>query len=131
MNINRISLSRKEDVRGWLIENESSVIRSSMRHFLVSVSKPDIIRGQHYHKRKTEWFLVIKGKATIYFKDVNSLEEKNIKVDGDSPEIVAVSPMVAHAIRNTGKEDLYLLVIVSEPLDPKDQDTFVYKVISG
>lgn len=129
MNIKKIPLSKKEDVRGWLIENESPIVRDSMKHFLVSASKPDIVRGQHYHKRKTEWFLVIKGRAEIYFKDVRTLESKSIKVDGNKPEIVEMSPMVAHAIKNTGREDLCLLAIASEPLLRKDPDTFPYVLI--
>lgn len=129
MNINRITLSKKEDIRGWLIENESPLVRDSMKHFLVSVSKPGVIRGQHFHKRKTEWFLIIKGKASIHFKHIKTLESKIIEVNGDNPEIVEASPMIAHAIKNIGKDDLYLMALVNEPLDQKNPDTFAYKVI--
>lgn len=129
MNIKKIPLSKKEDSRGWLIENESSFIRNSMKHFVVSISKAGVIRGQHYHKRKIEWFLVVKGKAIIYFKDIETLKTKSINIDGNKPEIIEVSPMIAHAIKNTDTKDLYLLVIVNEPLDQKDPDTFAYKVV--
>lgn len=129
MNINRIPLSKKEDARGWLVENESSIVRDSMRHFFVSYSKPGIIRGQHYHKRKTEWFLIIKGEATVYFKDVKTKESKSIEVNGNKPEIIEINPMIAHAIKNTGRDNLCLVAIVSEPLDQRDPDTFPHVLI--
>ena len=129
MNINRMRLSKKEDARGWLVENESQIVKDSMKHFLFSVSKPNVIRGQHYHKRKTEWFLVVKGKALIVFEDINNSERKSIEVDGERAEIIEMPPMLAHAIKNIGDDDLYLMAIVNEPLDRKDPDTFSYKVI--
>lgn len=129
MTIKRIPLAKKEDDRGWLVENESNIIRYRMKHFLVSVSKPDVIRGQHYHKRKTEWFLVLKGKALIVFEDIKSLEGKRIEVDGDRPEIIEASPMIAHSIKNIGNDNLYLMAVVSEPLDLANPDTFAYNVL--
>lgn len=129
MTIQRIPLAKKEDGRGWLVENESSIIRDQMKHFLVSVSKPGTIRGQHYHKRKTEWFLVLKGRALIVFKDIRSLDEIRIKVDGERPEIIEASPLIAHAIKNIDNVKMYLLALVNEPLNQKDQDTFPYKIL--
>jgi len=129
MKMNVKTLDKKSDSRGWLVENESELIRDSMRHFLVSSSEPGVVRGQHYHKRKTEWFLVIEGKAKIYFKDINSSEESSMEVNSDSPQIIEVLPNIAHSIENIGKSKMILLGIVNEPLSKEDPDTFSYKVI--
>lgn len=128
MKINKIKLPKKKDKRGWLVENIDSGVRNSMQHFLISTSKPSAIRGQHYHKRKTEWLVVLRGKAKIYLEDLNTKEKTEFEVKGEKPELVEMMPMLAHAIENIGNNDLYLLGIVSEPLDPNDQDTFPYKV---
>jgi len=129
MKIKVTTLSKKIDARGWLIENESSIIRDSMKHFLVSVSKPGIIRGQHYHLRKKEWFIVIKGKAEVVFEDIKTKEKTKVVLNGDIPEVIETFPLIAHSFKNIGKEDMYLMAIVNEPLNKNDPDTFPYKVI--
>lgn len=129
MKIKIIQLDKKQDERGWLIENESNAIRDSMRHFLVSVSKPGAVRGQHYHKNKKEWFMVVRGKAEVVFEDINTKKLARTVVNGEDPKIIEALPLVAHAFKNIGKDDMYLIAIVNEPLDQKDPDTFTYKVI--
>ena len=129
MKIKPIKLKKKEDLRGALIQNESAEVRNKMKHFFVSTSKPDVIRGQHYHTKKMEWFLVIKGTARIYFEDIKTHEKDNLNLDADSPQIVEVPSLIAHSIKNTGNEEMMLLAIVNEPLDEKNPDTFPYKVI--
>ncbi len=129
MKIKTIKLKKKEDLRGALIQNESAEVRNKMKHFFVSTSKPDVIRGQHYHTKKMEWFLVIKGTARIYFEDIKTHEKDNLNLDADSPQIVEVPSLIAHSIKNTGNEEMMLLAIVNEPLDEKNPDTFPYKVI--
>lgn len=129
MKIKATALKKKEDDRGILFQNENRDIRDKMKHFFVSVSKPKAVRGQHYHTKKTEWFLVIKGKAKIYFEDLKTKEKDEVDVNADSPQIVEVPPMIAHAIKNIGKEKMMLLAIVNEPLDEDSPDTFSYKVI--
>ena len=128
MKIKKILLPKKKDPRGWLVENIDPHIRNSMRHFLISMSKPGAIRGQHYHKRKTEWFIIIQGIAKIYLEDLNTKEKTQLEVTGEKPEMVEMRPMLAHSIENIGKKYLYLLAIASEPLNLNDQDTFAYKV---
>lgn len=129
MKIKATPFNKKKDDRGWLIENESDIIRNSMRHFLVSVSKPGAIRGQHYHKKKKEWFIVVKGKAEVVFEDIRTKEMARITVNGEEPKAIETFPLVAHAFKNIGKEDMFLVAIVNEPLDKKDPDTFPYKII--
>lgn len=128
MKINKTLLQKKEDRRGWLVENVDPKVRNSMKHFLISTSKPGAVRGQHYHKRKTEWIVIIQGQARIYLEDLDTNEKTQLKVSGEKPEMIEARPMLAHAIENIGKKELYLLAVASEPLDPNDQDTFPYKV---
>jgi len=128
MKIKAISLNKKRDNRGWLIENESNIVKDSMRHFLVSVSKSGSIRGQHYHKNKREWLIVIKGKAEVIFEDIKTKESARVVVSGEDPKIIETVPFVAHAFRNIGKDDMYLVAIVNEPLDQKNPDTYPYEV---
>ena len=122
-------LTKREDKRGWLIENENPVLSQNIKHFFLSFSLPGAVRGQHYHQNKREWFLVLKGKAKIVFKDIKSGELIEKLVSGKKPEIIEVPPKMAHAIQNIGKEEMYLIAFVSESLNRRHPDTFAYRVI--
>lgn len=129
MIINKIPLAKKIDERGWLAENANESLRKRIKHFFVSVTYPGKVRGQHYHKRKREWFLVLNGKAKISFKNLKGENLTEIVVSGNKLELVEVSPMIAHAIQNIGKDKMELLALVNEPLDKDNPDTFAFKVI--
>jgi len=54
------------------------------------------IRGQHYHKRKTETFYVISGHCRICYLDLETEETGSIEVrQGD---MVTILPRCAHRI---------------------------------
>ncbi len=129
MKIKIIRLIKRKDPRGWLIENNNRLIKESMRHFLISSSKPGVVRGQHYHSRKREWFLVLKGKAKIVCKALGSNDIKEIYMSEERPEMVEIPPMIAHAIENIGDKEMLLFAVVNESLDRRDPDTFPHRVI--
>lgn len=129
LRIKTYTLTPKSDSRGWLIENELVRVRREMRHFLVSTSKPGAIRGQHYHTKKREWFLLIRGQAIIFFEDIHTKDRTTIQLTQKKFRMVEITPNVAHAIKNVGKGIMILLGIINEHLDPKRPDTFPYKVI--
>lgn len=129
MTIKTITHTVKSDPRGWLVQNEDNEIGKQVKHFFVSTSKRNAIRGQHYHLKKKEWFLVIKGEARIVFEDIKSKERSEILVSASRPTTVEVPPRLAHAIQNVGKGEMYLVALVNEPLNPKNPDTFFYKVL--
>lgn len=129
MSIKTVSLNKYEDERGWLIENEDKEIKDSLKHFLVSTLKPGHVRGQHYHRRKKEWFLIVKGKVRFVFKDIITHKTEELYISEEKPQIVVVMPNLAHAIENVGDKEAILLALVNEPLDKKHPDTYPYKVI--
>lgn len=128
MSIRKIPLRLYKDKRGWLIENEDQELKDSMRHFLVSTLKSGQIRGQHYHLKKKEWFLVVKGKVKMVFKDIGNGDIKEINVSERKPEIVVAEPKIAHAFKNIGKTEAIIIAIVNEPLDKNHPDTYPYVV---
>lgn len=129
MKIDIVDLEIKSDDRGILIQNQDEEIRSSMKHFFVSFSEPGVIRGQHYHNRKIEWFFIVEGKAEVYLEDITSKEREKIILDSSKPQIIKMPIKVAHAIKNNGDGKMLLLAIVNEPFNESDSDTFPYKVI--
>jgi UDP-2-acetamido-2,6-beta-L-arabino-hexul-4-ose reductase len=128
MEIKRYPLEKHEDPRGILVQNEYGFVSQNMKHFLVSFSKPGIIRGNHYHERKREWFYVIQGKMKLYVMDLKTKEKDEIIIDSNSPELVEMEPSIVHTIENIGQDDLIFLGIVNEAFDPKNPDTFSYQL---
>lgn len=129
MDIKITKLEQKKDERGRLVQNEDNELANSMKHFHVSSSVPGAIRGQHYHNTKTEWFLVLEGKARIICKDLKTEEILELKLEGDDPQLVKISPKIAHTIENIGDSKMYLLAFVDKPFDEKNPDTIKYELI--
>lgn len=124
-----IKLRKYRDVRGSLSENTYPLIFKTTKHFFVSKSKPGVVRGNHYHLRKSEWFYVIQGKCRLYIKDIRT-GKKEIKTISDKQNIIVnINPNKAHAFKNVGRGEMILLALVSEVHNQLDPDTYPYKLI--
>lgn len=93
-----------------------------------STTKPGIIRGNHYHKRKREIFCVIEGKAKIKQRNIKNNEIEEIIVSGKSLELVEMKLNWTHNIQNIGSTEMKLLIWTSEIYNPEDPDTFYEEV---
>ena len=91
--------------------------------FSVNVAKPGITKGNHYHHKKNEKFIVLSGQGVIKLRKVNSNQIVTIPVDGKDMTIVDMIPGYTHSITNTGKEDLVFFIWASEVFDPNRPDT--------
>lgn len=124
-----VKLKEYSDVRGSLMENTVETIMLSSKHFFVSKSVPGAVRGNHFHKKKTEYFIVIKGKCLIIVEDIISKERESFEVKDSDKIAILMEPNKAHALKNIGGTELILLALVNEKLDKKNPDTFPYDVI--
>ena len=119
------NIEKHTDERGWLVEIlRDDEIKEEIRQVYFSASKPGAIRGNHYHKRKVEWFSVVKGKAKLVLEDNESNKREELILSDDTPAIVKIMPNITHAIQNIGDDVMYLIVIVNEVFNPDDADTF-------
>ena len=94
----------------------------------VNISKPGIVKGNHWHHTKNEKFLVVYGKGVIRFRKVN--EEKVIEyyVSGDKLEVVDIPCGYTHNIENLGDTDMVTLMWCNECFDPENPDTIYLEV---
>ena len=126
MNVKIKNLKKFEDERGLLVEIlRDDEISEKIKHIYFSISKPSVKRGNHYHKRKVEWFCVAKGKARLILEDNKTKERKELILSIENPKTVEISPNITHIIENIGNDEMYLIVIVNEVFDPKDTDTYM------
>ena len=93
-----------------------------------STTKPGVIRGNHYHTRKIEWFCVLQGEARIRLREINSQEIHEFEVCGDRPQFVSIPALYTHHIENTGSEDLLTMFWCNEIFDASNPDTIYEKV---
>ncbi|ACU62186.1 polysaccharide biosynthesis C-terminal domain-containing protein [Chitinophaga pinensis] len=89
-----------------------------------STTVPEITRGNHFHTRKIERFLVIKGKALIELRQYNTDKVLSFELDGDTPSYVDMPVWYTHNIKNIGAEELYTVFWINEFFDPQDPDTY-------
>jgi UDP-2-acetamido-2,6-beta-L-arabino-hexul-4-ose reductase len=116
-----VALTLHSDVRGSLFEVVKS---SSGGQVFISTTHPGITRGNHFHTRKVERFLVASGEAEIRLRKLFSDEVICYKVRGDTPCYVDIPTFHTHHITNTGQSELVTLFWANEIFDPADPDTF-------
>jgi UDP-2-acetamido-2,6-beta-L-arabino-hexul-4-ose reductase len=89
---------------------------------------PDRIRGGHYHTRKEEWFCCIQGRCVLKMVNVKDGSTRSVVLSESDKEFVLVKPYESHTVENFYEKPKVceLLVIVSEPYNLEDPDTFRY-----
>lgn len=117
-----ISLKKNEDARGSFTE----LMRTEgCGQFSVNVSKPGILKGEHWHNSKWEFFTVVSGHALIQQRKIDTDEVLNFDVCGEKPEAIHILPGYTHNILNlSDTEDLVTIMWANEPFNPDKPDTF-------
>ena len=114
------SVTKHEDNRGWLVE---TVKVNSGGQCFVSTTKPGITRGNHFHLRKVERFMVLQGRAEIKLRKLFNDEVVTYQLDGSAPSFVDIPTMHTHLITNVGDSELITLFWADEIFDPDQPDT--------
>ncbi|WP_299301019.1 NAD-dependent epimerase/dehydratase family protein [uncultured Brachybacterium sp.] len=117
-----IPLTLHADQRGALVEAVRAHMSEGQTFF--STTRPGVTRGQHFHLRKFERFVVLKGRARISLRRVLSDAVMDFDVDGDHPVAIDMPTGWAHNITNTGEQDLLTAFWTNELFDPNNPDTY-------
>lgn len=106
---------RRRDERGFLVDfikgDEMKSIHQKLGQiYFVTFEKPKVIRGNHYHTTKDEWFVVIEGKIKLIAEDVNTKEriERILDGDNDAYERVFIGKNIAHSFQNISDHAMML-----------------------
>jgi UDP-2-acetamido-2,6-beta-L-arabino-hexul-4-ose reductase len=119
--INPVLLKKNEDQRGTFIE---TVKTSLGGQFSFSTTLPGVTRGNHFHTRKIERFVVIKGKAIIELRRIGTQEKMSFELNGENPSFVDMPIWVTHNITNIGNDELITLFWINEFFNQDDPDTY-------
>jgi len=116
----------KSDSRGWLSEiiRPEDIDNIQFGQLFLTVAYPGEVRGNHYHKRKTEWYCVIRGKAILTMVSNKTRERKETIMGENKLTLVEIPPNYFHSIKNVGEKEMMLLVYVNESFNSMDADTY-------
>ena len=121
----KYGLQSHVDMRGSFTE----FIRTARQgQFSVNISKPQIVKGGHWHQSKHEQFLVVSGEGVIRLRQIDSSKILSYHVNGHVLEVVEIPPGYVHEIENIGTTDLVTLMWANENFDPEHPDTYRLEV---
>jgi UDP-2-acetamido-2,6-beta-L-arabino-hexul-4-ose reductase len=118
-------LKLNTDSRGSFIE---TVKLNSGGQVSFSTTVPGITRGNHFHTRKAERFVVIKGRARIELRRIGTDKVMSFELEGTQPSFVDMPIWHTHNITNIGEEELYTIFWINEHFSPEDRDTYFEEV---
>jgi UDP-2-acetamido-2,6-beta-L-arabino-hexul-4-ose reductase len=120
-----IYLEKNSDERGFF----SEILRAEIGgQFSYSYTLPGISRGNHFHTRKIERFIVLKGEAKISMRRIGSEKIFDFILNGEKPSYIDMPIWYTHSITNVGDEPLITSFWINEPYDPNDTDTYFENV---
>lgn len=120
-----VALKMNSDTRGSFVETIRLGLGGQVSF---STTHPGITRGNHFHIRKIERFIVLKGEATIQLRLKGTQEVIEFHLSGDVPSYVDMPVWYTHNIKNVGNEDLYTQFWINEFFNPEDPDTYYEEV---
>lgn len=94
----------------------------------INISKPGIVKGNHWHHSKNEKFLVVQGQGVIRFRKIDSDKVIEYFVSGEKLEVVDIPTGYTHNIENLGETDMVTVMWVNEAFDPEKPDTWAEEV---
>jgi len=116
----------KRDTRGWFAEiiRPEDIHNPNFGQVSISTALPGETKGNHYHKRKTEWYCVIQGKGLLTLVNNSTKERIQHKMSEENMALIEIPPNYFHAISNIGNKKMYLLIYIDEPFDEANPDTY-------
>ena len=90
----------------------------------VNISRPGIVKGNHWHHTKNEKFLVVKGEGVIRFRQIFSDKVIEYHVSGEKLQVVDIPCGYTHNIENVGEGEMVTVMWANEAFDPAHPDTY-------
>ena len=117
-----IPFTKHSDARGSFVETVRVHGGGGQTSFSTTVS--GVTRGEHFHLKKIERFVVIGGQARISLRKLFTNDVVSFDVTGDAPVAIDMPTMWAHNITNTGDDELFTLFWSDTIFDPDNPDTY-------
>lgn len=112
-----------EDERGKILD---IFYKHNIQHVAQIDSKPNIIRGNHYHKETTQHMLMISGSMEYWYKKFGSKDEPKM-VYLKKGDLVSTPPFEIHTLK-IGKDGNSFVVFSSGLRGGKDYESDTFRV---
>lgn len=122
-NIENTNLECHKDERGVIVD---LFFNENINHVARVSSKPNVIRGNHYHKKTTQHMLMTKGSLEYWYKPVGSKESSKM-VLAQVGDIVSTGPYEIHALK-IGPEGNEFIVFSEGPRGGSDYESDTFRV---
>lgn len=124
-NVKDTELEYYKDNRGSILD---LFYNENINHIAEIISEPNIIRGNHYHKKTTQHTLILEGTVEYWYKDVNS-EDKSKFIIAKKGDIITSKPYEIHTLK-MGSQGSVCLVFTQGPRGGKDYESDTFRVKS-
>jgi len=119
------------DERGYLMEMlraDDPIFRKFGQVYL-SVVYPGVVKGWHYHKIQTDYFVIVKGmvKVVLYDNRPDSPTRGEVNeffLGEQNPLLITIPPGVLHGMKAVGAEPGFLVNCPTEPYDYASPDEY-------
>jgi dTDP-4-dehydrorhamnose 3,5-epimerase len=119
------------DERGYLMEmlRCDDEIYQRFGQIYLSVVYPGVVKGWHYHKTQTDYFVVVRGMAKVVLYDARedspTYGEVNEFFLGErNPTLLMIPPLVVHGMKGVSPEPACLINIPTQAYNYKNPDEF-------
>ena len=121
MKLKKLTNSFK-DKRGSIID---IFYNKNIQHVAIIKSKPNVLRGDHFHKKTTQWMFITQGSLEYWYKSLKSKSKPKMKLlkKGD---LVETPPNEMHALK-IGKKGNEFIVFTMGKRGGKDYENDTYR----
>lgn len=97
--------------------------------FYVTFENKKTVRGNHYHKKHHEYYIVLSGSVKVVMLELKTKKKKTVTLDSEKGFTrLRIGPNIAHAAFSVTSKAT-LLAYYGDPHDSKKIDTFQYDLI--
>lgn len=113
-----------KDQRGII----KDIIQEDINSITYITIKKGKIRGNHYHKKTTQWNFIINGSVKLFYKK-NVLSKTIKKVLLKKNDLAVCRPNEPHAFKSL--KDCEIIVFTKGPRKGKEYETDTYRLTSS
>lgn len=117
MSLRPLDLSElsRGDERGWGLSvlEALPVDRSEIGDLHVVSLRPGAVRGNHVHRRGTEWLLVCGGPVVAAWR-ADGGEVGRMEIPGEAPSLLEIPAGSPHAVKNVADHVIHLVAFNDE-----------------
>ena len=109
--IKRIPVSLRQDERGFVCFPLDDDLLAQGKYYNVHIPSmnPGTVRGNHFHPEIEEYIFIMGKEYRIVAEDQATKKREEIYVQEQLDSVLLFPANVAHAIRNEGKDVIYLV----------------------